>query len=370
MPPRIFPADPRASYLAARDKFDEAVLRVLRSGTYILGPELAAFESEFAQWLGAGGVVGVANGTDAIELALRAVGVGPGDLVATVGNTVTATVAAIVAAGAKPVFVEVEGDTMLMNPDALRDVLEGADGKKVRAIVPVHLYGLACDMPRIVELAEGHGAVVVEDCAQAHGATVAGKKAGTLGRLAAFSFYPTKNLGAFGDAGAVAGTDSALLARVKSLRQYGWGERYVSDEHGRNSRLDEIQAAILRVRLNMLETENAHRVTLAARYLERLARAHLRLPVTATGRMHAWHQFVVRTSDRDGLKAHLEKCGIICGILYPVPVYRQPAYRATPGLPITDEACAQVLSLPLHGGMSLADVDTVAATVLDWEAAR
>jgi len=364
MTPRILPADPKASYLAAKDEIDAAIRRVLESGTYILGPELAAFEREFADWLGAAGVVGVANGTDAIELGLRALGIGPGDRVATVSNTVTATVSAIVAAGAEPVFIEIEPDTMLMDANALAGRLSAADGAAIKAVVPVHLYGQAADMPAIMEIARKHGLKVLEDCAQAHGSMVGGRKAGTWGDLAAFSFYPTKNLGALGDAGAVAGMDAALLAQVRLLRQYGWRQRYVSELHGRNSRLDEIQAAILRVRLGRLDAENARRVALASRYLRRLSGAALKLPVTAPGRTHTWHQFVVRTPARDALKANLEQSGVYCSVLYPVPVHLQPAYGdAAAVLPETERACAEVMSLPLHPGMSDADADRVADLV-------
>ena len=346
---KIIPADPRAGYLAAQTEIEAAIKRVLESGLYILGPELEAFEREFAAWLGVAGAVGVANGTDALELALQAAGIGPGDKVVTVANTVTATVAAIGATGAKPVFVDIEPATMLMDLDALDKLLTETRDPRIKAVVPVHLYGQATDLPRLMQLAEQHRLVVIEDSAQAHGSTVAGQKAGAWGHLAAFSFYPTKNLGAFGDAGAVVGRDPAMLEKVRLLRQYGWRKRYVSDLPGRNSRLDEIQSAILRVRLSRLEAENTRRTEIAQRYLAGLAGAPLKLPVVAEGRTHCWHQFVVRTPRREELKAHLEKKGILCGILYPVPVHRQPAYHdAALSLPQTEQACAEVLSLPMH----------------------
>ncbi|HZL45053.1 MAG TPA: DegT/DnrJ/EryC1/StrS family aminotransferase [Opitutaceae bacterium] len=359
-PRRILSADPKASYLSAASEIDAAIRRVLLSGTYILGPELTAFESEFSAYLGTAGAVGVANGTDALELALRACGISPGDKVATVGNTATATVAAIVATGAEPVFVEIEAATMLMDSNALAARLKAADAAAIKAVVPVHLYGQTADMPAIMELARQHGLKVVEDCAQAHGSLLGGRKAGTWGDLAAFSFYPTKNLGALGDAGAVTGFDLALLAKVRLLRQYGWRSRYVSDIHGRNSRLDELQAAILRVRLRRLDAENTQRTKLAAIYLDKLTRAPLLLPVVAPGRTHTWHQFVVRTPHRDALKLHLEQAGVFCSALYPLPVYRQPAYMSAITLPVTEKACAEVLSLPLHLGMDRGDVERVA----------
>lgn len=349
---KILPADPKASYLAAQADIDAAIRRVLLSGHYILGPELDAFEQEFGAWLGTTGTVGVANGTDAIELALLAAGIGPGDKVVTVANTVTATVTAIVATGARPVFADIEPGTMLLDVGALDQLLTTLRDPKIKAVVPVHLYGQAVDMPRLMELAARHGLFVLEDCAQAHGSLVGGRKAGTWGPLASFSFYPTKNLGALGDAGAVTGRDPALLEKVRLLRQYGWRKRYVSDLHGRNSRLDELQAAILRVRLTRLDPENRRRNELAALYLAGLQDTPLRLPVVAGDRTHTWHQFVVRTPRRNELQAHLAKQDIICGVLYPVPVHRQPAYHhATLSLPHTEQACAEVLSLPLHPGL-------------------
>jgi dTDP-4-amino-4,6-dideoxygalactose transaminase len=361
---KILPADPKASYLAAQAEIDAAMQRVMHSGVYIMGPELQAFEREFSTWLGTSGTVGVANGTDALELALTAAGIGPGDKVITVANTVAATVAAIVATGARPLFVDIEPATMLMDLDRLESLLAELRDVKIKAVIPVHLYGQAVDMPRLMALAARYHLVVIEDCAQAHGALVGGRKAGTWGQLAAFSFYPTKNLGAFGDAGAVAGSDSALLDKVRLLRQYGWRKRYVSDMPGRNSRLDELQSAILRVRLGRLDTENSHREQLAGQYLSALTSASLQLPVVADGRSHTWHQFVVRTPQRDELKLHLEKKDILCGILYPVPVHRQPAYQdAGLHLPQTEQACAEVLSLPLHPGLKTEDIARVVREV-------
>ena len=361
---KILPADPKASYLAAQADIDAAIQRVMLSGHYILGPELDGFEKEFSAWLGTTGTVGVGNGTDAIELALLAAGIGPGDKVVTVANTVTATVSAIVATGAKPVFVDIEPGTMLMNVAALETMLTTVRDPKIKAVVPVHLYGQAVDMPRLMELAGRHNLFVLEDCAQAHGSLVGGKKAGTWGQLASFSFYPTKNLGAFGDAGAVTGRDPALLEQVRLLRQYGWRKRYVSDLNGRNSRLDELQAAILRVRLTRLDAENQRRDEMAKLYLAALKGAPLTLPVVPEGRTHTWHQFVVRTPRRDELQAHLAKKDIVCGVLYPMPIHRQPAYHdASLSLPQTEQACTEVLSLPLHPGLTNDDIARVTEVV-------
>jgi len=358
----LLTADPKAGYLAHAEEIRAAIDRVLAGGHYILGPEVEAFEREFAAYHGGGEVVGVANGTEALELALRAVGVRAGDAVATVANTVTATVSAIEQIGARPVLVEIDVDTMLMSPAALESALAAGP---VRAVVPVHLYGQPAAMPAILAAARRHGAKVVEDCAQSHGAKVAGRPAGTWGDAAAYSFYPTKNLGALGDGGAVYTRDAAVADRVRRLRQYGWRQRYVSEMPGRNSRLDELQAAVLRVKLRHLDAENAVRRTRVARYLAALAGAPLRLPAVAADAVPVWHQFTVRTPRRDAVRAQLEGAGILCGVLYPVPIHRQPAY-ADPAarLPETERACAEVLCLPVHPAVGDADVDRVCAELL------
>jgi aminotransferase EvaB len=358
----LLTSDPLASYQAHAKEIRAAIDRVLASGRYILGPEVEAFEREFGMYLGALSVVGVANGTDALELALRAEGVVAGDVVATVANTASATAAAIQQIGARLLFVEIEPATMVMDPSALETALAS---QKVKAVVPVHLYGHPAAMPAIKKIAMLRGAKIVEDAAQAHGAVVAGRKTGTWGfGAAAFSFYPTKNLGALGDGGAVLTRHAEL---VRQLSQYGWRRRYVSEIPGCNSRLDELQAAILRVKLKYLDEENAKRRMLAARYLKQLAGSGLRLPVTAPDVEPVWHQFVVRTPRRDALQAHLWSKEIHCGILYPVPLHRQPAY-ADPAvsLPETERACAEVLCLPMHPGLTTGDVDRVCDEILRW----
>jgi dTDP-4-amino-4,6-dideoxygalactose transaminase len=358
------PADPRSVFLAHEPAIREVIDRVLLSGQYILGPEDAAFEREFAAYLGGGFAIGVGNGTEALELALRAAGVRPGDLVATVANTVSATVSAIEQIGAHAVFVEIEEDTMLMSPDALDQVLT-LNRDRVRAVVPVHLYGHAADMTRICEISEAHGARVVEDAAQAHGAMIDGRKAGTFGALSSFSFYPTKNLGALGDAGGIFTRDAELDEKVRLLRQYGWRTRYISEIPGRNSRLDEIQAAVLRIKLPYLDDENDYRRGLAARYLERLADSSVTLPVVRPNAEHVWHQFAVRSPRKETIRAALIDEGISTGLLYPVPIHHQPAYLDSgASLPITEKACAEVFCLPCHPGIDLDDVDRVSEAVL------
>jgi dTDP-4-amino-4,6-dideoxygalactose transaminase len=368
----LLTADPKAGFLAHAEQIRDAIERVLARGHYILGPEVEAFETEWAAYLGGGYAAGVANGTEAIELALRAVGVQRGDIVATVANTVSATAAAIEQIGAKLAFVEIEPATMTMSPEALETVLHDAGGS-VKAVVPVHLYGHPANMPEIAECARRHGAKVVEDCAQAHGAAIGGRKAGAWGDAAAFSFYPTKNLGALGDGGAVFSREAAVIDRVKLFRQYGWRERYVSEIPGRNSRLDEVQAAILRVRLRHLDRENASRGLLALRYLEKLktteAAGGLRLPVAAAGAECVWHQFTVRVEKRESLRKCLEERDVRCGVLYPTPLHRQPAYaQSSLSLPETERACAEVLCLPVHPGLDLQDVDRVSGEIIRWAA--
>lgn len=364
-------ADPRAAYEASAVEINAAVQRVLAGGRYILGPEVEALEREFAAWLGVGFAVGVANGTDALELALRAAGVRPGDRVATVANTATATVAAIELAGAKAVLVEIDPHTMTMNPAALAEALAGERNPALKAVIPVHLYGHPADLPAIGEIARRHDLVVIEDCAQAHGASIDGRRVGGAGAAGAFSFYPTKNLGALGDGGAVTTNDPRLAEQIRRLRQYGWGERYVSDVPGKNSRLDELQAAILRVKLVRLEEDNRKRQVLAETYLRLLAGTRLVLPEVAAGCTHVWHQFVVRTPDREALRAHLAAHDVQTSVLYPVPIHRQPAYRDdSVHLPVTEQACRELLCLPMHPGLEAGDVDTVCGYIREWDTGR
>lgn len=369
-------ADPKANLASCADEVRAAIARVFDSGRYILGPEVAAFEREFGAWLGSNFCFGVANGTDAVELALRAAGVRSGDGVVLPANTVSATIAAVLAAGGVPVFCDVDPVTMNLAPERLRELLRSPRGAAVRAVVAVHLYGHPCSMPEIMALAEERGLLVVEDCAQAHGAALGARKVGTWGHAAAFSFYPTKNLAALGDGGAVTTADPEIAARVQALRQYGWQERYVSTgEGGRNSRLDEIQAAVLRVRLLHLDAENRRRRELAARYSAALAGSGLTLPPSPADEVPVFHQYAIRTAGREALRLWLEERGIVAQALYPMPLHRQPAFArwapSEPGaLAQCERCCDEVLSLPVHPALSDSDVDTVAAAVFDWACAR
>lgn len=359
--------NPRANYLAHKEAIDGAIARVLESGWYILGGEVVAFEREFAAYLGAKHAVAVASGTDALHLSLRACGVGPGDFVLTVSHTAVATAAAIGLCAASPVFVDIVPDGYTMDPDRLEDAVRGFRGGRLKAVVPVHLYGHPADMEAILGIARRHDLRVVEDCAQSHGATFRGKRTGTLGDIAAFSFYPTKNLGALGDGGMVVTDDPDLAENVRLLREYGWKERYVSTVEGLNSRLDELQAAVVRVKLPHLDAENEIRRGIAAIYDTLLAESALALPKTGPDVTHVYHQYVIRTSRRDALKTHLKEKGIGTLIHYPVPVHRQPAYARrlqwTAPLPITEDIAGQILSLPMFPELREEQARTVAREI-------
>ena len=337
-----------------------ATERVLDSRRFVLGDEVAAFEREFAAFCGVAECVGVANGTDALELALRAVGVEPGDRVATVANAGYYASAAIAAIGAVPAYVDVDERTLSMAVAALDPVLAS-----VRAVVVTHLYGRLADVEAIVAAAGAHGVPVVEDCAHAHGAHRKGRRAGAFGAVGCFSFYPTKNLGALGDAGAVVTGDSAVAARIRSLRQYGWREKYeVVLAGGRNSRLDELQAAVLRAKLPWLERWNAARVAIARRYREAFAGLPLGVPDLGDGDYVA-HLFVVRSRHRDALRAHLAAAGVGTDVHYPRPDHLQPAlaHVAHSRLPVTEAACGEVLTLPCFPGMRDDEIGRVSEAV-------
>ncbi len=368
--------DPRAGYLEQKAAIDAAIARVLASGQYILGHEVEAFEAEFAAWLGIGHAVGVGSGTDAIELALRACGIGQGsktasktgDLVFTVSHTAVATVAAIERAGAVPVLVDIEPGGFTMDPSALDAALCDKPPGRPAAILPVHLYGEPADLAPIMNLARRHGLRVIEDCAQSHGAGYRGAPTGRFGDIACFSFYPTKNLGALGDAGMTATDDAELAVALREIREYGWRDRYVSARIGINTRLDPLQAAILGARLPCLDGDNARRQRIAARYDQGLAGLPLDLPRRRADRDHVFHQYVIRTPERDRLREHLRAAQIGTGIHYPVPVHLQPAYQGRlgefpAGLPETTRATSEILSLPIYPQLGPGAADRVIAEI-------
>jgi dTDP-4-amino-4,6-dideoxygalactose transaminase len=368
----ILQSDPKANYLAHKREIDEAIAGTLDSGWYILGQQVSAFEQEFAGYLGARHCVGVANGTDALHLALRACGIGAGDVVVTVAHTAVATVAAIEMAGAEPLLVDIDPASFTISPEAIEDAIKTWRGEgKVKAITPVHLYGHPANMQAVLEIARRYELKVIEDCAQAHGATINGAQVGTFGDAAGFSFYPTKNLGALGDGGAVVTNDPEVAERARLLREYGWRERYVSEVAGFNSRLDELQAAVLRVKLKYLDEENARRRAIARIYDERLASTPLHLPQCGGVVEHAYHQYAVRSDERDKLRERLREQGIGALIHYPVPVHLQPAYRNRAPvhrrtLPETEQAAQQVLSLPMYPHLTAEQVGRVCEAIVGW----
>jgi dTDP-4-amino-4,6-dideoxygalactose transaminase len=345
---RIPLVDLGAQYADIKPEIDAAIARILDTSAFILGREVADFEAAFAQFVQAGGAVGVASGTAALHLSLQAAGVRPGDEVITTAHTFIATAEAISHAGATPVFVDIDPETFNLAPDRI----EAAITPRTRAIVPVHLYGLPADMPTLLEIARRHDLRVIEDAAQAHGAEVDGRRCGSLGDLACFSFYPGKNLGAYGDAGAVTGNDQALIASVRKLRDHGRTNKYEHDEIGYGERIDALQAAILAVKLGHLDDWTERRRRVAARYNEGLRDLPIGLPTEVAGRRHVYHLYVIRSDRRGDLLAHLKAAGVDAGIHYPVPLHLQPAYGflglQRGDLPETEAAAAEVLSLPVY----------------------
>jgi dTDP-4-amino-4,6-dideoxygalactose transaminase len=368
--PIIPQANPGAGYTELKSEIDAAVARALASGWYILGAEGRAFETEYAAWLGTKRAIGCGNGTDALALALRALGIGPGKSVVTVSHTAVATVAAIEMVGATPILVDIEPDTFTMDPVELAAVLSSppAGTPPIGAIIAVHLYGQAADLEAIIPLAKKYGVPVIEDCSQAHGATIADHKLGTLTEVSCFSLYPTKNLGALGDGGVVATNNDTLADDIAALRQYGWRTHYLSDLVGVNSRLDEIQAAILRVKLGNLDAHNARRQAIAAAYDKALAGTSIAPPIRREDAGHVFHQYVLRVADRAGTQAKLREMGVATGIHYPVPVHLQTAYQGRialgpAGCAQTERASREVMSLPMYPQLSDAHVETISAAI-------
>lgn len=363
--------NPKAAYLAQREAIDAAIKRVLENGWYIQGEEVAAFEQEFAAYTGTKHAVACASGTDALILALRGLGIGPGDAVITVSHTAVATVAAIELAGATPVLVDTD-EYWTMSALALEATLKSwpPSTPKPKAVIPVHLYGQPAAMDEIAAIAKQHGLILIEDNAQAHGATLNGKMVGRWGKAAAYSLYPTKNLGAIGDGGIVTTDDDTVAETLRALREYGWRERYISAIAGMNSRLDPLQAAILRIKLTALSADTARRQAIAARYSAGLSGLQgLHLPKIRPGATPVYHLYVIDAGTRrDELQTKLKDKGIGTLIHYPVPVHLQPAYQGkialgAGGLPHTERAAKGVLSLPLFPQLPDSDVDAVIAAV-------
>jgi dTDP-4-amino-4,6-dideoxygalactose transaminase len=362
--------DLKLQYLCIQEEIDAAIKRVSSSGWFILGREVEGFENEFAAYVGASYGIGVGSGTEALHLALLACGVGPGDEVITVSHTAVATVAAIELTGARPVFVDIDRLSCTMDPSHLEDEITTA----TKVILPVHLYGQVADMDPILATARRHGLKVVEDAAQAHGAEYQGMKAGSLADVACFSFYPTKNLGAYGDGGMIVTNDPALAESLGLLRQYGWAESYVSRIKGLNSRLDELQAAILRVKLRWLDEWNAERRKHAKLYDQLLQDAAIATPVEMEYGKHCYHLYVIRHERRDELQRFLIDKGVGAIVHYPVPVHLQEAYQdlgfCEGTLPVTEEYARKVLSLPVAAELSVEQIELVCDLIAEFQSVK
>ncbi len=359
-------SSPKAQYISHKAEIEAAILDTLNSGWYILGEQSKLFEKEFADYIGVKHAVGVGSGTEALHVALAALGIGPGDEVLTVSHTAVATVAAIELSGASAVLVDIEEEHYAMDPSKIEALIT----PRTKAIIPVHIYGQPADLNQILAIATKHNLRVIEDCAQGHGAFYNGKRAGSFGDVSCFSFYPTKNLGAIGDGGAVVTNNPELAERMRLIREYGWEERYVSHLAGWNSRLDEIQAAVLRVKLRTLDADNSSRGRIAETYDKHLSGTGLVIPAKREGASHVHHLYVVRTKDRNKLRAHLTTHEIGTGIHYPVPIHLQKAYlgrlKGAERLPVTERVANEILSLPMYPELPEADVDATIKAVVGF----
>lgn len=358
---------PLAQYQSKQTEIIAAVTRVLGSGNYILGTEVASFEQAFARYCGVAHSVGVNSGTDALVLALRAFDIGFGDEVVTVSHTAIATISSVLTVGATPVFVDVESKFYCLDPDQLAAAIT----PRTKAIIAVHLYGQSADMEPILTLAKRNGLVVIEDCAQATGGLYKGKRIGSLGHVGCFSFYPTKNLGAIGDGGMLVTNDALVADRVRRLRQYGWNQQHATYEPGVNSRLDEVQAAILNVKLTTLDADNAMRIKIAQHYRDAFADLPFTVPATRPDTSHVYHLYVLASDGRDGLKKHLADRDISAGIHYPVPAHRHGGYETRvkvpeKGLPVTDTLVDRILTLPLYPELSSVHIEQVIGAVRSY----
>ncbi len=354
----VFLADLKKEYLSINEELNFNIQKVLNSGFYVLGEEVKKFEEDFSRYIGTNYAVGVNSGSDALFLALKSIGIGRGDEVITVSHTFISTADAVVRNGAKPVFVDINQDTYCMDVSKIEEKIT----KKTKAILPVHLYGHPVDMDPICKLNEDYDLYVIEDACQAHGAEYRGKKAGSIGDMGCFSFYPTKNLGAYGDGGAVVTDNEELKEKLVQMRNYGQSEKYFHDFVGINSRLDELQAVILQTKLKYLDTWIKSRRKNAMLYAELLQDSDVAVPVEKPYAKHAYHLYVVMSKNRDYLKEKLLKNNIHAQIHYPVPVHRQKAYLNWNRLSLdaTDQVCSKILTLPLHPWMSSEEISKVA----------
>lgn len=363
--------DMNRQYQGIKNEINRAVIKVLEKGHFILGEEVENFEQEFSAYCEAKYGVGVASGTDALILSIRAMGIGQGDEVITVPNTFIATADAIVRNGAKPVFTDIDSETYNIDVNKIEEKISN----KTRAIIPVHLYGQPADMDPIIEIAQKHGLLVIEDAAQAHGAKYRGKKIGSLADVGCFSFYPSKNLGAFGDGGMVVTNNIELAKKIKALRNYGQKKKYQHDCTGYNSRLDEIQAAVLRVKLRYLDKWNTLRREHAMQYNELLRGIpDLEIPIEKDYAKHVYHLYVIRCKNRDKLQDYLNHNSIATGIHYPIPVHLQPSYfhlgYTKVSFPVTEKYAAEILSLPMFPELTSAEIQNIALFITLWSRGR
>ena len=358
-------ANPKAQYLSYREEIDLAIKRVLDSGWYVLGEEVREFEKEFAQFNIVSHAIGVGSGTDALHIALRALEIGAGDEVITTAHTAVATASAIDLAGAKPIFVDIEPDFFTIDPDLIEDAIT----PKTKAIIPVHIYGQPCNMDAIMDIANKNNLKVIEDSAQAHGAEYKGKRVGSIGDIGCFSFYPTKNLGAIGDGGALVTNSDQLAEKIKLIREYGWEERHISSKEGWNSRLDELQAAILRVKLKNLDKDNNLRQQHAKIYNDLLKDFPIELPKTRSNSSHVFHLFVIKIEQRNKLRDYLQKNGVNTTIQYPVPVHKQKYFQkmcSEKSLPVTEQVAKNILSIPMYPELEEKEINKVSNILKDY----
>lgn len=359
-------SDPRSQYLSHKADIDAAIRSVLDSGWYVLGSNVSDFEDEFSKYIGVRYGIGVGSGTEALHLALAACGIGDGDEVITVSHTAVATISAIEMSGATPVLVDIEPDHFTIDSGHIKGLLS----HRTRAIIPVHLYGQPSELLTILDIARDRNIKVIEDCAQAHGATYQSRRVGSFGDLACFSFFPTKNLGGLGDGGMVVTDDYDIAQKVRSLREYGWRKDRISNLPGFNSRLDELQAAVLRAKLNGLDRDNDLRGKIASQYNKELGSSGLTVPNIRQDTTHVYHQYVIRSENRDSLKDFLLKRDIQTLIHYPVPAHMQPAYngrlRGSDNLPITEQIVGEILSLPIYPELSNENQEFVISSILEF----
>jgi dTDP-4-amino-4,6-dideoxygalactose transaminase len=354
--------DLKSQYASIKDEIDTAILQALAETRFILGPNVQAFDQEAGAYLGAKHAISCASGTDALHLALLAAGIKPGDEIITSAFTFIATGEAIRYIGAEPVFVDIQAHSLNIDPARIRAVITD----KTRAILPVHLFGLPADMKEIQALADEFGLLVIEDCAQSFGSRYQGKTTGTMGCVGAYSFFPSKNLGCYGDGGMITTNDDEIAAQIRLLRNHGSSQQYHHDVIGYNSRLDELQAVVLRIKLKYIDEYNQKRLAVASSYNQRLANSRFQTPAILDDRDHVFHQYTVLCDDRDAVREHVLSQEVACAVYYPIPLHRQKVFAdtTTVELPITESTASRCLSLPIYPEMTETQIETVCEAIL------